>query len=433
MSSALSRYGAPLSGLDPLDPLRDLDVLVDVIGDARVVGVGESAHGGHEFGLLRHRIVRLCVERLGFSVVALESGFTEGLQLDAYVRAAGVDPDVVGVARRAMTFGMGRAHAATGLLAWLRDHHRRTGRDLHLYGVDVPGSARTVLPALDALEAYLHRWVPEDAGMTGDVRAGVAAGAADAVTAGLAELAARLASRRPLYVARSGADEHLLVAHQLELGRALDIALRAGAVPRPERDPLADTNPRDAAMAASVELLLERHRGERIVVLAHNGHIQRAPHAVAPGAAAVPACGHHLSSSLGAEYVAVGFTAGSGEVIGYRANTQVPGGVEMVAAVLEPAVGGSLDALLGGAFDGLTVVDMRSAARDDAAAAELAAVSCLRSSTAYVGLAGQLAFDAVVHVPQVTIGATHRYPDDPEELLFHPSLRERLWGADGVS
>lgn len=60
----------PLVLLDPEAPLDDLEPLRELIGPARVVGIGETAHFVREYGLLRHRLVRFLVERTGFDVVA---------------------------------------------------------------------------------------------------------------------------------------------------------------------------------------------------------------------------------------------------------------------------------------------------------------------------------------------------------------------------
>ncbi|MGH2599384.1 MAG: erythromycin esterase family protein, partial [Dehalococcoidia bacterium] len=65
------------ASLDPRAPLDDLEPLREVIGDARVVAIGESAHYVREFYLLRHRLLRFLAERRGFAVYALEAPFTE--------------------------------------------------------------------------------------------------------------------------------------------------------------------------------------------------------------------------------------------------------------------------------------------------------------------------------------------------------------------
>jgi erythromycin esterase len=51
-----------------------------------VVAIGESAHHVRKLYLWRHRLLRLLAERCGFTVFAMESGFSEGLAVDDWVR-----------------------------------------------------------------------------------------------------------------------------------------------------------------------------------------------------------------------------------------------------------------------------------------------------------------------------------------------------------
>ncbi|MCP4659867.1 MAG: hypothetical protein GY856_31070, partial [bacterium] len=52
-------------GFDDLRPVREL------IGDARVVGLGEATHGTREFFQLKHRMLEFLVEEMGFTVFAI--------------------------------------------------------------------------------------------------------------------------------------------------------------------------------------------------------------------------------------------------------------------------------------------------------------------------------------------------------------------------
>jgi erythromycin esterase-like protein len=51
----------------------DYDPLLDLIGDARVVLLGEASHGTHEFYRERARITRRLIEEKGFGAVAVEA------------------------------------------------------------------------------------------------------------------------------------------------------------------------------------------------------------------------------------------------------------------------------------------------------------------------------------------------------------------------
>ena len=56
----------------PLRDPGDLDPLLDRIGDARVVLLGEASHGTHEYYVWRAALTRRLIEEKGFGFVAVE-------------------------------------------------------------------------------------------------------------------------------------------------------------------------------------------------------------------------------------------------------------------------------------------------------------------------------------------------------------------------
>jgi len=79
----------PAENLDDLEPLRRL------VGDARVVSLGEATHGTREFFQMKHRILRFLVERMGFTAFAIEATWPEANRLDRYLRTGEGDPAVL--------------------------------------------------------------------------------------------------------------------------------------------------------------------------------------------------------------------------------------------------------------------------------------------------------------------------------------------------
>lgn len=72
------------------EPIIDLestpiDALLDRIGNARVVLLGESTHGTSEFYRMRARITRELIERGGFNFVAVEADWPDAARIDDYV------------------------------------------------------------------------------------------------------------------------------------------------------------------------------------------------------------------------------------------------------------------------------------------------------------------------------------------------------------
>ena len=80
------RNAHPISSALPGPAPGDLEPLRAIVGSARIVGVGESAHGVAEFLGLRQRIAEYLVERMGFTAIAIESGLPESRMVADYFR-----------------------------------------------------------------------------------------------------------------------------------------------------------------------------------------------------------------------------------------------------------------------------------------------------------------------------------------------------------
>jgi erythromycin esterase len=90
----MGRYDDEVIGLAaPLADPGDLDVLLDRIGSARVVMLGEASHGTHEFYTWRAAITRRLIEEKDFSFVAVEGDWPDCDRVDRSVRCQAAAPD----------------------------------------------------------------------------------------------------------------------------------------------------------------------------------------------------------------------------------------------------------------------------------------------------------------------------------------------------
>ena len=80
-----------LSGIDFALPGDDLAPLDAMIGDARLVGLGETAHRSGGILKAKNRVIRYLIEKHGFRVVGIETEFTDALQANAYVQTCSGD------------------------------------------------------------------------------------------------------------------------------------------------------------------------------------------------------------------------------------------------------------------------------------------------------------------------------------------------------
>jgi hypothetical protein len=122
------------------------------VGDAAVVVLGEASHGVEEALALRNDVFRALVQTQGFTGIALETGYAESVQLDAFV--AGGPGDATTIARDGFTSGFGAFQANVDLLRWMRAYNQTAPADrrLRLFGLDLSlggpdGSRATEAPA----------------------------------------------------------------------------------------------------------------------------------------------------------------------------------------------------------------------------------------------------------------------------------------------
>ncbi|EOD66196.1 erythromycin esterase family protein [Amycolatopsis vancoresmycina] len=321
----------------------DVAEIAELVGDAEVVAIGENNHHIREFGVLRDRLLRHLVTERGFTVLGFEGGFPEGRLVDAWLQ--GGPGEVADIARDGFTFGLGDSAEVHEMLTWLR------GRGVRFFGLDVPSSAGSPVPALRAVREVLSRVDPANVSLVdtavaacepyASVSSAVAPGryqemtvaARDAATAALSVLKGHVESLAP--EAAHDAEGALRVDLYL---RELD-ALMAGRAPEPQ------SSSRDTYMAATVRLLRRQFPGEKIVLMLHNGHLQRVPFSPMPGMTA-PSAGTHLAAELGDRYFALALTAVSGTTTGLAPDPAFPLGFRMFEQALDEPAEGSVEALL---------------------------------------------------------------------------------------
>ena len=117
----------------------DFGAMAKMIGDVRLVALGEPVHGAHEPLALRNCLFRYLVEERGFTAIAIESGLHESRRLHDY--AAGGPGDVHDLARTGLTWGFGRFPENVELLEWIRAYNLdpRHKRKSAFYGIDMSG------------------------------------------------------------------------------------------------------------------------------------------------------------------------------------------------------------------------------------------------------------------------------------------------------
>ncbi|NGO13828.1 erythromycin esterase family protein [Streptomyces sp. HC44] len=149
----MRRDALPLTGPD------SLDVLLDRIGDARYVLLGEATHGTAEYYRLRAQLTRRLIEERGFSFVAVEGDWPDCLALHCSVTCAPGAPkdprEVLEDFRRWPTWLWANTEVVA-FTRWLRDHNARlpSERRAGFFGLDVYSLWESLHAVLDHLRVH---------------------------------------------------------------------------------------------------------------------------------------------------------------------------------------------------------------------------------------------------------------------------------------
>lgn len=160
----------------------------------------------------------------------------------------------------------------------------------------------------------------------------------------------------------------------------------------------ADTSARDAYMARSVRWHLERlDPGARVVLVAHNAHIQTTPISFDGPLTGLP-MGQQLQRALGDGYFALGLTSVTGVTADMRRDEKAPFGFTLDEMALEAPEPGSVEAAFADAGSGLGIADLGRARTEASDGPDR-----IRLQGTYVRTPVIDAFDAVLSTPGSTV------------------------------
>ncbi|HEY4441753.1 MAG TPA: erythromycin esterase family protein [Candidatus Elarobacter sp.] len=265
--------------------------LLDRIGDAQLVLIGEASHGTHEFYRERAEITRRLIEEKGFAAVAVEADWPDALRVNRYVHGRGEDgdaADALGGFKRFPTW-MWRNADVVDFIGWLRERNDRRSAPAKagFYGLDLyslHSSVQAVIGYLDRVDPDAARRARQYYGCFDDVTdpqsygygvaLGMTASCHDAVLRALTDLQRNAQS----YLQLDGTvaeDEYFYAEQNARVARDAEEYYRV-MLDRRE----SSWNLRDRHMFETLEALaahLRRHREtDKIVVWAHNSHVGNA-------------------------------------------------------------------------------------------------------------------------------------------------------------
>ncbi|WP_341528182.1 erythromycin esterase family protein [Nostoc sp. UHCC 0302] len=328
----------------------DYDLLMNLIGDARFVLIGEASHGTHEFYEQRAEITKRLIQEKGFTAVAVEADWPDAYRVNRYVRGMIDDPTPAEALANFQRFPawMWRNTDVLNFITWLREYNDALPKNVNkvgFYGVDLYSMYASIEAVLD----YLDKVDLEAAQRARSRYSCFEHFGEDAQTYGYAtsfgltksceeEVVNQLRELKRWKDGEVMPEEFFYAKQNARLVKNAEAYYRSMFQQR-----VSSWNIRDRYMAETLDWLVgyleQQHKPAKIVVWEHNSHLGDA-RATDMGAAGELNVGQLIRDRYGDDAVLIGFTTYTGTV---TAASNWGGTPEL--KVVRPALSESYEAL----------------------------------------------------------------------------------------
>src|SRR5438067_11784996 len=308
---------------------NDYDALLELIGNARIVLLGEASHGTHEFYFERAQITKRLIAEKNFTVLAIEADWPDASRVHRYVRGSSNDAnasEALAGFRRFPTW-MWRNTVVVEFVEWLRQFNKDVDpkrAPAGFYGMDLyslHGSINAVLNYLEKVDPKAAKRArvryscfdhfsrePQEYGYAATV------GAAESCENAVVEQLIEIQRKGAEFLSRDGevAAEELFFAEQnARLVKNAEKYYRSMF-----RGRASSWNLRDQHMVETIDALvahLDGSRQPKAIVWAHNSHLGDA-RATEMSQHSELNVGQLVRERFGSEAVLIGFSTNHGTV-----------------------------------------------------------------------------------------------------------------------
>ncbi len=373
-----------------------------MIGDARIVALGEGTHGTREFFQMKHRLSEFLAVEMGFTLFAIEANMPEAYRINEYVLTGKGDPKAL---LRGLYFWTWDTQEVLDLILWMRRFNESGRGRVQFLGFDMQFGEL----AMRNLRAFVGDFDPD---YTKDLEAVYQKlddywGSGDRMRAarelpdeekgtrarGAWQVVEHLEASRAAYQKRIDADR---IDHAIQDARiaaqAAELMARGGGY-------------RDQCMAENVAWILDHApKGSKIALWAHNGHVAKQPGWM----------GAHLADRYGEALFVAGFASHAGRY------TAIQPGLGLVADnELIPSEPGSLEWRLHETGVPRLVLDLRQASKDNPESSwlrrphDFRAIGAIAIDQQFFPIVAPDAFDALIYFDQTHASACFRRAGRP--------------------
>lgn len=394
--------------------------LKELVKNSRVISLGEGAHFIREYWEIRQHLFQFLHEECGFNFFAMEYGFVEGFRLAEWINGAGNKDKLSDYGESASKWG------ASNTMNWLRVYNADNHSQIRFAGIDISEAGGTILPALLPIREYLKKVDNSLETLISDLIK-IAETFSDLAStkainkwknislqnqyklyAELNKIKLRFCTMKHLYVQASSETEYEIMFRYLETAITTTYVLQASTDMFSGTGLPFDMSVREKFMADSVLWHLKHSEPDtKLVIFAHNNHIQKMPVQYGNYVTAYP-MGFYLNEYLKTDYVSIGLTTTDTHIPDMDLDDSFSVGFKVVnKEVGFPAVG-SIEGLLieNGNKDNLSFIDLKNSKQTK----EFEKVNCFRSQSAYITTSSiQKTFDGLISIPKISLDESVKF------------------------
>ncbi len=144
------RLASPVAGhgFDDMQPLKK------VVGDARIVSLGEATHGSREFFQLKHRMVEFLTTQMGFTIFSIEANMPEAYKLNDFILNGTGDPAKL---IKGTYFWTWDTQEVLDMVLWMREFNKSGKGRIEFTGFDM----QTPTVAVDIVREWVAKNDPD--------------------------------------------------------------------------------------------------------------------------------------------------------------------------------------------------------------------------------------------------------------------------------
>jgi len=280
----LRKYIHPIQSFNPsFENIQDLETFGELIGDAKVVALGETTHGSSEIFQMKHRLIKYLNQHKGFDIFSIEANMPEAYKVNEYtLEGKGNPEDLI----KGMYFWTWSTHEMLALVEWMKEQNKTdnkiqfTGFDMQYYQESINelknGFAEnsTLVKGIEELEFILNTVKKNAKGSVGITIQEPDKSRTEEIISAIKK---SIEGWNENKTQKAWLSQNVRLVEQF-LGKTYFS--------------------RDKFMAENLEWINEQNPDSKIAIWAHNGHIKKVGNSM----------GKILAQSLKEDYLSVGFT-----------------------------------------------------------------------------------------------------------------------------